>query len=61
VLLKEYRLQKAAHLLQETQLPLNDVCAEIGYKNVSQFIRNFKEQYGTTPLQYRKRGGVQGG
>ncbi len=54
-ILKEFKLQKAAELLQTTNLKLEDVCSEIGYKDSRQFIRNFKEQYNITPAKYRKQ------
>ncbi len=54
-LLRDFRLKQAARLLTDTKLPLNDLCAAVGYKDPSQFIRNFKALYGTTPLKYRNQ------
>lgn len=54
-ILKEFKLHQAAELLQTTDLKLEDVCSEIGYKDSRQFIRNFKEQYSITPAKYRKQ------
>lgn len=54
-ILREFKLHRAAELLQQTDLKLNDICDAIGYKDTTQFIRGFKEQYGVTPAKYRKR------
>ncbi len=53
-MLKEIKLKQTAKLLLETKMPLNDICGAVGYKDTSQFIRNFKEVYGTTPIRYRR-------
>jgi len=52
-ILREFKLHQAAGLLQTTDLKLEDICNEIGYKDSRQFIRNFKEQYNITPAKYR--------
>lgn len=54
-ILREFKLRQAARLLTESKLPLNQICEEVGYKDTSQFIRNFKEAYGATPMQYRRK------
>lgn len=51
-ILKEFKLRQAAKLLSERKWKLEDVCEEIGYKDVTQFIRSFKELYGITPAKY---------
>ncbi len=52
----EYRIKQAIRLLEETDLPITDVCLECGYNNLGNFLREFRKVTGTTPLQYRKRG-----
>lgn len=52
--LREYRLNKAASLLRDSNMTLEDICNKIGYKDITQFIRNFKVIYQTTPAKYRK-------
>ena len=54
-LLRNFRLKKAATLLKETDMKLNDICDAVGYKDTSQFIRNFKEMYHITPAKFRKQ------
>ena len=52
-LLQERRLAQAAYLLQNTRLPVEEVCSAVGYENKSYFHRIFAEQFGTTPKKYR--------
>ena len=49
----EMRLRLAKQLLQETDMPIKAIVAEIGYVDVSSFIRKFKQAEGLTPGQYR--------
>lgn len=43
------RMHAAKQLLSETDLPLKDVSLQIGYYNISSFIRRFKQLNGITP------------
>lgn len=54
-LLKEYKLRQAALLLQNSTSKLADICESVGYKDTAQFIHSFKELFGVTPMQYRKK------
>ena len=47
------RCQKSAALLTDTNLPIEQIIAAVGYENQSHFYRIFKKQYGMTPKQYR--------
>lgn len=49
------RMTRAKDLLTATDLPITEVALSCGYPSVNLFIRNFKEAYQVTPLQYRKR------
>lgn len=51
-LLKNYRLKKAAELLLNERLPVNEVIDATGFKSRSHFIKSFKERYNTTPGKY---------
>lgn len=53
-LLMRKRFQKAVMFLVETELPVEEIAANIGYENHSYFYRQFKARYGVTPNQYRK-------
>ncbi len=48
------RVQKAADLLAETDLLIDDVARESGYKNASGLYKRFAAVYGMSPGDYRK-------
>lgn len=50
----EYRIKQAIRLLEETDLPITEICLECGYNNLGNFLREFRKYTDTTPLQYRK-------
>ena len=52
-LLKRKRLNKAAELMCDTDLPVSDIIAAVGYENNSYFHRVFKERYQMTPRAFR--------
>ena len=52
-LLQRKRLSKAVELMFDTDLPISDVIAAVGYENNSYFHRVFKERYHETPRAFR--------
>ena len=52
-LLRRKRLNKAVELMCETDLPVSDIIAAVGYENGSYFHRVFKERYHMTPRAFR--------
>ncbi|MBV7507780.1 response regulator [Bacillus sp. sid0103] len=48
------RIQRAKELLISTNLPINDIAEESGYKTAKYFIKIFRELEGMTPSAYRK-------
>lgn len=48
------RIKHACGLLERTGLSVEQIGAQSGFPNVSHFIKQFKREMGTTPLQYRK-------
>lgn len=48
------KIEKAKNLLVSSSIPLKDVGMEVGYYNVTSFIRRFKQVTGETPGEYRK-------
>jgi len=52
--LKMYRLLKACELLQLTNNTVEEIGISAGFPNISNFIFQFKRQYGMTPNNYRK-------
>jgi len=53
VLLQNKRLAKAAQLLRETRLSVQNIIEAVGYDNTSYFYRIFREKYSTSPKAYR--------
>ncbi|MGG4484038.1 helix-turn-helix domain-containing protein [Paenibacillus illinoisensis] len=47
------RIKVAAHLLESTTTPVENIAHQIGFQNVSHFISCFKKTYRLTPLRYR--------
>lgn len=52
------RLLYAEGLLTMTDLPVYDVSEDSGFNSVHTFIRLFKQQYGMTPTEYRRKVGT---
>lgn len=50
---QKVRVDKAKKLLLSSGLPVKAIAYEVGYENVSFFIRLFKTQVGQTPAQWR--------
>lgn len=53
-IIREIRLRQAADLLASPKLSLADIVEQVGYSDVSSFVRIFKNKYGMTPADYRK-------
>lgn len=51
--INQYRIRQAISLLEDTNLPVTDICLECGFNNISNFLREFRKQTGCTPIQYR--------
>ncbi len=49
------RIGKAKELLNETDLPVSEICRQTGFNSDQNFIRVFKKYVGMTPGQYRKQ------
>ncbi len=53
--MKEERLKKASALLTETRLPISEIAVNCGFSNQGRFAKIFKEEYGSFPLEYRRK------
>ena len=49
------RMDKARELLMNTDIPVKDIVAQIGYIDAANFVRKFKGYEGITPGQYREK------
>lgn len=50
--LKEKRLEKALKILNQQEISVTQLAYEIGYENISYFIKEFKNRVGQSPKQY---------
>jgi AraC-like DNA-binding protein len=48
------RIWQACKLLAESDMPITDICFEVGYLNISNFNRIFLRQHKITPSAYRR-------
>jgi transcriptional regulator GlxA family with amidase domain len=53
--LRALRRKKAKEMLETTWLKVKDISAMIGIHDASHFVRDFKQLYGLSPGEYRKR------
>jgi len=49
------RLDAAKNLLETTVLTVKEIAAQVGFKDLSHFVRDFKKRFGLTPITYRKQ------
>lgn len=52
--LTRVRMERARELLRRTNLPVAEICAQVGYSDVKHFTQNFKKETNLNPGQYRK-------
>jgi AraC-like DNA-binding protein len=58
VIANEVRFETARQLLQDTNVPLSQIAAALGYSEASAFCRAFKRWSGKTPASWRAEGQV---
>ncbi len=52
--INEYRINQAVKLLQNTNLSIIDIAFDVGFQNVSYFIKVFRNYKFLTPYQFRR-------
>ncbi len=52
--INEYRINQAVKLLQNTNLSIIDIAFDVGFQNVSYFIKVFRNHKMLTPSQFRR-------
>lgn len=50
-----FRITEAKKLLITTDLPVSEIADQVGYINVNNFVKIFRDREKITPLQYRKQ------
>lgn len=51
--LRGWRLQRAAALLDDTRLNVQQIAAKVGYESTAAFSRAFSQRFGIAPSEYR--------
>lgn len=54
--LKNVRIKKAALMIKETDMLIEEIISRCGYNDKTKFFKHFKMTYGESPLKYRKSG-----
>lgn len=52
---RDYRIQKAVHLLTTTELPVSAIAERCGFQDVSYFTKTFREMKGCAPTAFRRK------
>jgi AraC-like DNA-binding protein len=52
------KIEKSKSLLKDTNIPINQIAFELGFKSYSNFCNAFKKKNNEVPLDYRKKYGV---
>jgi AraC family transcriptional regulator of arabinose operon len=53
--LRDARLEKAAELLQQTELSIKEIAGRVGYHHPSSFDRGFQHKFGVPPANFRRK------
>ncbi|NUU20443.1 MAG: helix-turn-helix transcriptional regulator [Streptomycetaceae bacterium] len=52
--LQRRRVERAMHLLRETDRSVTDICLQVGFASLGTFSRTFSDIVGRSPRAYRK-------
>jgi YesN/AraC family two-component response regulator len=50
-----FRLSKAANMLQSSSKSISEIAYSVGYKDINYFSKAFKNKYGESPSSFRSR------
>lgn len=53
--LREERMKESRVLLEKTQLPVQDIAHQVGFKDSANFSTAFKERFGLPPREFRQQ------
>ena len=51
---RKKRMEKAAELLESTNMKVIDIAISVGYENQGKFAKVFANMYGVSPLEFRR-------
>jgi AraC-like DNA-binding protein len=54
-LLMDYRLERAAELLEARTGTVSEIAYGVGFKSLSHFTKRFRQRFGCTPSEYRAK------
>ncbi|MGG6310682.1 response regulator [Paenibacillus macerans] len=54
-MLIDLRMERARELLKDPKVKIYEVAGQVGYRYMPYFSRQFKEAFGMTPMEFRKR------
>ncbi len=54
--IKQYRMERAKDMLENTNMKIVNISEACGYQNVSYFCQSFRECYGVSPQKFRNGG-----
>lgn len=54
-LLRDIRMEKMESLIRYTNLSVEEIAERVGYKNAVMIYKLFREKYGMTPSEYRRK------
>jgi len=54
-LITDQRLHEAQHLIVSTRLPIETISEYVGFSNKTRFYKKYREYYGDTPINIRKK------
>lgn len=55
IYIRDFRLSKALEFLKSTSRPIRDITYSVGFSDIAYFSRCFKERYGASPSEIRKK------
>ena len=53
--IERIRIERAAHLMQYTNISIGDIAYDVGYENHESFSKIFKKIFGATPQEYKRK------
>ena len=55
VYIANYRMERACHLLTDTELPVSEIAHAVGFEQPGYFSNTFRRHFGISPGHYREK------